>query len=74
VRYLESGNDTLVFMFNHATSRAQSEVSMRLPAGTYSATDLLEGRPQRVTRTEDGLRLEADLAPSAMSVLRVTRQ
>jgi beta-galactosidase len=74
VRCLESGSDTLVFVFNHATTNAESVVSVRLPAGAHTATDLLEGRLVTATRTEEGLRFETGLAPSAVSVLRVTRQ
>jgi len=74
VRSLESGGDTLVFLFNHGATAAQSAVSIDRPPGAYTVTDLVEGRPVSAERTERGLRLEASLAPSAVSVLRVARQ
>ena len=74
VRSLESGGDTLVFLFNHGATAAQSAVSIDRPPGAYTVTDLVEGRLVSAERTERGLRLEASLAPSAVSVLRVARQ
>jgi beta-galactosidase len=74
VRYLESGGDTLMFVFNHGATPAQSDVSIRRPPGSYGATDLIDGQPVDVTRTGDGLRIKIGLAPSAVSVLRVTRR
>jgi beta-galactosidase len=74
VRCLDSGPDTLVFVFNHGAARAQSVVSLRAPAGEYSAEDLVEGRPVETRRTEEGVRFEASLAPSEVSILRVTRR
>jgi hypothetical protein len=74
VRYLESGRDTLLFVFNHAAARAQAQVSLRRAAGAYAATDLVGGQPVEVTRTDEGIRLAVGLAPSEVSVLRITRQ
>jgi beta-galactosidase len=75
VRYLESGADTVLFLFNHGTERAVSNVTLQRPAGEYLATDLITSQTVPVSRKTGGnVTVEADVAPADVRVLRLTRQ
>ena len=74
VRYLESGADVVVFVFNHGKARATGGVSIRLPEGTYSGTDLVSGQAVAVSREAQGLRFDAALDPNGVRVVKLARQ
>ena len=73
-RYLDAGNDTLLFLFNHAKQEARSSVWLRRAPGADTAIDLVDRRRVTLTRASDGVTLEVVLPPSAVQVVRVTRQ
>jgi beta-galactosidase len=71
-RYLESGADALLFLFNHGSERAVADVALRRRAGRYAAVDLVSGQPVESTQTSDGLvTVKAEIAPADVRVLRV---
>jgi beta-galactosidase len=74
VRYTESGDDTLVFVFNHAETAARGEVTLSRPAGRYSMIDLVDGRDRPLLRDADGVAIRIELAPRGVQVLRVSRR
>ncbi len=71
-RYVESGADRLLFLFNHAKQPAKSEVSLRLPAGEYTALDLVMGTTVPVTQTDGQLTLAVELPLSGIRVVRMS--
>ncbi|HEY8548934.1 MAG TPA: beta-galactosidase trimerization domain-containing protein, partial [Vicinamibacterales bacterium] len=73
-RHLESGNHAVLFLFNHATAPANATVTLRRPAGSYTATDLVLDRDVPVTRAGDGVSLDVQLPPSGVQVIRIARQ
>lgn len=72
-RYVESGNDVLLFVFNHARQPASSEVWLRRPAGNYTALDLVTNRAVTATRDGDGIVTRIELPATGVQVLRITR-
>lgn len=74
VRYTESAQDTLMFVFNHAREAATSQVTIARPPGTYTATDLVSGSNVPVQQAAAGLTIRVQLAPYAVQVLRLSRR
>jgi beta-galactosidase len=72
-RHLESGEETLLFLFNHGRQEARSEVWLRRAAGEYTAIDLVDGRSVRLARSPDGVTVNVVLPSSGVQVLRITR-
>jgi beta-galactosidase len=72
-RHLESGNETILFLFNHGKQEARSEVWLQREAGDYAAVDLVDGRSVRLTRSADGVTVSTVLPSSGVQVLRITR-
>ncbi len=73
VRTLQSGADILVFVFNHGKQAGEAGVSLRLPAGNYGASDLVEGQPVRLDRAGDLARFSRRLGPSEVWVIALSR-
>ena len=71
-RHLESGAETLLFLFNHAAQAAQSEVWLRLPAGERTASDLVTGTPLALTRDAEGVSLRVQLQAGAVQAVRIS--
>jgi beta-galactosidase len=71
-RYLESGRDALLFVFNHGKDVARSEVWLRRVAGDYVATDLVSGSAVPVPGAADGLSVSVELPPSGVKVMRIS--
>jgi beta-galactosidase len=73
VRHLHAGADTLLFVFNHRRERAAARVTIRLPEGVYTGTDLVSD--QRVPLASDaaGVRLDVALDPGAVQVVQMVR-
>jgi beta-galactosidase len=71
-RHLESGTDTLLFVFNHGKQEARSEVLLRREPGDYAAVDLVEGRAVTLGRVAGGVTLNVMLPPSGVQVVRIT--
>jgi beta-galactosidase len=70
VRYLESGNDRLVFVFNHSKQAVQTPVGIRLGAGDWSAVDLVAERPIAIDRAGSAVRFQTNLRPDGVQVLK----
>jgi beta-galactosidase len=73
-RYLESGEDTLLFLFNHGKQAAQSEVTLQRAAGDFAATDLVSAATVPLTRTTAGVKLAITLDPSDVRIVRIARR
>jgi beta-galactosidase len=73
-RTLESGKATLLFVFNHEKQSVDAGVSLRLPAGTVHASDLVAAQPVSVSREGEFLRLKKRMDGSAVWVVRLTRE
>ncbi len=71
VRWLESGRDRLVFIFNHQKQAADLSVTLRIPKANYTATDLVTGQ-----RIESGapLKIARRLGAGEVWVVRVSPQ
>ncbi len=63
VRTLQSGADTLVFIFNHGKQAAETNVSLKAPGGNFRARDLVEDKPVETPRSGDLLRFNRSLGP-----------
>jgi beta-galactosidase len=72
-RVLESGNDFVLFLFNHGAARATSSVSLLVPPGTYTATDVVSGNNVPLTREQQVVRTEIALEPRHVQVVHVAR-
>jgi beta-galactosidase len=72
VRHLDSGGDVLLFLFNHAKQPARSEVWLRRPPREYSAVDLLDGKTIRAGGATGEVRLNVELPPSAVRLLKIS--
>jgi beta-galactosidase len=70
-RITESGASTLLFLFNHATQEARSEITLRRGPGEGTATDLVTGNTVELRRVADGVSVNVVLPPSAVQVLRI---
>jgi beta-galactosidase len=71
VRHVEAGRDTLVYVFNHGTSQASSQITARVPAGDERATDLVTGASIPLSRDAGQMSFSVKLPPSGVQVLRV---
>jgi beta-galactosidase len=71
VRYLESGDDLVLFVFNHATGEASGTVSIRVRAGDHTATDIARGQPVALTRDGEAVRFSVAAAPRDVMVIRI---
>jgi beta-galactosidase len=71
-RYLESGRDALLFVFNHGKDVARSEVWLRRVSGDYVATDLVSGSAVPLPGAADGLSVSVELPPSGVKVMRIS--
>jgi len=69
-RHLESGSNTLLFLFNHSRDAAHSEVLVRRAAAT--ASDLVTGARVALVSGSAGARIAVDLHPGAVRVLELT--
>jgi beta-galactosidase len=72
VRYLESGNDRLVFVFNHSKQAVETQVSIRLGAGTWSAVDLVTDKPVALEHSGSDVRFQTKLGPDGVMALKVS--
>jgi len=73
VRHLASGQDVLLFVFNHGSRRAQGAVTIRLPQGNYTALDLVSNQPVSLRRDAAGLTMDVALDPSGVQVVSLQR-
>jgi beta-galactosidase len=74
VRFLESGPDRLVFVFNHSKQTIDTPVSIRLGAGVWSAVDLVDQKPVTLERAGAAVRFQTKLGPDGVQALKATRK
>jgi beta-galactosidase len=70
-RHLVAGNDTLLFLFNHGSSAARSQVTVRGARGAHDVVDLESGRTVP-SGPEDGVHLTVSLDAGGVQVFRIT--
>jgi hypothetical protein len=73
-RHLESGDSTLLYLFNHGRDTARSEVRVRRDRPVHAATDLVTGASVPVVAVNDALVLKVEIPPNGVQVMRLTRQ
>jgi beta-galactosidase len=74
VRYLESGADRLVFVFNHAKQPVDAPVSIRLGVSEWSAVDLVDQKPVALDRAGSVIRFQSKIASDGVQTLKFTRR
>ena len=72
VRYLESGGDTLVFVFNHGTQAIEPSVSLSVRAGKYGGTDLVTGKAVAISEDAGAVTLHGQIAPEDVWVVELS--
>jgi beta-galactosidase len=72
-RTLDSGRDTLLFVFNHDKQAVDGEIGVRLPPGPYHAWDLVANQPVNAVREGQAVELKKHLEPAAVWVIRLAR-
>jgi beta-galactosidase len=73
-RHLDSGNSTLLYLFNHGSEPARSEVSLRRERLDYVATDLVTGASVPVTAVERAVVVKVEIPPRGVRVLQLSRR
>jgi hypothetical protein len=63
----------LLFVFNHDKQAVDAEVGIRLPAGAYHASDLVDNQPVKTVRVGQSVELKKHLESSAVWVVRLAR-
>jgi beta-galactosidase len=73
VRYTESGEEMLLYVFNHANEPALSDVSFRRPSGEHVATGMTSPRQIPIPRRADGMQMmHMELPPGGVQVYRIS--
>jgi beta-galactosidase len=73
VRYLESGDDILMFVFNHEPARATGTVSLRVGDAAYAATNLVTGVAVPTTSGPGVMRMDVSLDPQDVGVFKLAK-
>ena len=78
VRTMESGKDTLVFIFNHSiSSRATPVIGIKVKPGVYQMTNLVKQGPQIMPadhKETSKIALSKDMKPQEVWVVKLSRQ
>ena len=69
VRYLESQNDALVFVFNHSKQPVEPTVSLSGRAGKYRGTDLVTQKPVEILEDAGRVTFHGQIAPEDVWVV-----
>ncbi|MGC9998574.1 MAG: hypothetical protein ABSE21_00610 [Bryobacteraceae bacterium] len=72
VRYLESGDDVLVFAFNHSQQPMQPSIALRLKGRSYRGVNLVTGKPVAVVIDAGSVRLKTSIGPEDVWVVRLS--
>jgi beta-galactosidase len=72
VRYLESGRDTLVFVFNHGNQAIEPSVSLRLPGHPRRGVDLVTAQPVEVSGEPGVVKIHGTVAPEDVWVVKLS--
>jgi hypothetical protein len=73
VRFLESGADRIVFVLNHVATKATGAISLRVPDGAWTATDLVTDRSVALGQSAGSVQFDVTLPPHEVQVLRLSR-
>jgi len=71
VRWLESGRDRLVFVFNHEDRPLDVSVSLQVPDASYHGTDLVAGSAIPVAVRDGAAAITTHLEPGDVRVVRL---
>jgi len=69
VRYLQSGADTLVFVFNHGKQSIEPSVSLSVRAGKYRGTDIVTGKTVEISEDAGRVAFHGQIAPEDVWVV-----
>jgi beta-galactosidase len=69
-RTLQSGKETLLFVFNHGDA-AEVNVGLRVPPGSYRAIDVADGHSVEAARDGAFLRVRGPMGKSGVRVVRI---
>jgi len=72
VRYLESGRDVLVFVFNHGKMAIEPTVALRLAGASYSGLDLVKAQPVEVAVEAGQATLHGAIGPEDVWVVKLS--
>ena len=72
VRYLESGDDVLVFVFNHSKAPMTPSITLRMKDHRYGGMDLVTGIPVQVANEKGHVGLKAEIGPEDAWVVRLS--
>ncbi|PYV93137.1 MAG: hypothetical protein DMG05_02405 [Acidobacteria bacterium] len=69
---MEAGLEKLVFIFNHGSTTHEASVRIKVPAGSYTARDLVKEEAVTAPYVRDGIFLRKQLTPNDVWVLRLS--
>ncbi len=72
VRYLESGRDTLVFVFNQGDQAIEPSVTLRLSARPNRGVDLVTAKPVEVSGDPGVVKIHGKVAPNDVWVVKLS--
>jgi hypothetical protein len=72
VRWLDSGSERIVFVFNHQPQPVRLTAALRAEGASYSAHDLLADKPTPVAVRDGSVVLESRLEAGSVWVVRLT--
>jgi beta-galactosidase len=74
VRYLETGRDVLVFVFNHSKRPIEPTIGLRLKERSYRGVDLVTGQPIAVSEAGGRIQIQAPMDAEEVRVVRLAPQ
>lgn len=72
VRYLESGGDVLVFVFNHSKQPIEPSISIRLRESNCRGLDLVNAKPVEVVEKSGVARFHGPIGPEDVWVVKLS--
>lgn len=72
VRYLQSGDGVLVFVFNHSKQPMEPSIALRLKGRSYRGVNLVTGEPVAVVSDAGSVRLKTSIGPEDVWVVRLS--
>jgi beta-galactosidase len=74
VRYLESGNNALVFAFNHDEHAIDTSITLELPQKPARAFDLVTGKLVELSAAGNAVKLRGHIAPKDVWVVELAER
>ena len=72
VRYLESHDDVLVFVFNHSKQPMVPAIALHLKQSAYRGVNFVTGEPVAVVSDAGSVRLKTSIGPEDVWVVRLS--